>query len=44
MKSRGKLTEINDKFFSPGFTVSYDDIEDCDAQIPEDYLPEDCEV
>ena len=44
MKSSGKLTEINDKFFSPGFTVSYDDIAECDAQIPEDYLPEDCEV
>ena len=44
MKSSGKLKEINDKFFSPGFTVSYDDIAECDAQIPEDYLPEDCEV
>ena len=28
MKENGKLQEINDKFFSPGFTVSYDDIED----------------
>ena len=28
MKDNGKLQEINDKFFSPGFTVSYDDIED----------------
>jgi polar amino acid transport system substrate-binding protein len=44
MKSSGKLTELNDKFFSPGFTVSYDDIAECDAQIPADYLPEDCEV
>ena len=26
MKDNGKLQEINDKFFSPGFTVSYDDI------------------
>ena len=44
MKSSGKLTEISDKFFSPGFTVSYDDIAECDAQIPAEYLPEDCEV
>ena len=28
MKSSGKLQEINDKCFSPGFTVSYDDIAD----------------
>ena len=28
MKENGKLQEINDKFFSPGFTVSYDDIAD----------------
>ena len=28
MDSNGKLQEINDKFFSPGFTVSYDDIAD----------------
>ena len=28
MKDNGKLQEINDKFFSPGFTVTYDDIED----------------
>ena len=28
MKENGKLQEINDKFFSPGFTVTYDDIED----------------
>ena len=27
MKENGKLQEINDKFFSPGFTVTYDDIE-----------------
>ena len=26
MKDNGKLQEINDKFFSTGFTVSYDDI------------------
>jgi len=26
MDSNGKLQEINDKFFSPGFTVGYDDI------------------
>ena len=26
MKENGKLKELNDKFFSPGFTVSYDDI------------------
>ena len=26
MKDNGKLQEINDKFFSPGFTVTYDDI------------------
>jgi polar amino acid transport system substrate-binding protein len=44
MKANGKLDEISTKYFSPDFTVSYDDIAECDAQIPAEYLPEDCEL
>ena len=44
MKDSGKLAEINAKFFSPDFSVTYDDIAECDENIPADYLPEDCEV
>ena len=44
MKDSGKLAEINAKFFSPDFSVTYDDIAECDENIPEEYLPEDCEV
>ena len=44
MEKSGKLAEINAKFFSPDFTVTYDDIAECDENIPEDYLPDDCEV
>ena len=44
MKESGKLAEINAKFFSPDFSVTYDDIAECDENIPEEYLPEDCEV
>jgi len=44
MKSSGKLDEISTKYFSPDFTISYDDIAACDSQIPADYLPEDCEL
>ena len=38
-----KLAEINAKFFSPDFTVTYDDIAECDENIPEEYLPEGCD-
>ena len=44
MEASGKLAEINAKFFSPDFAVTYDDIAECDENIPEEYLPEDCEV
>ncbi len=44
MKDSGKLAEINAKFFSPDFSVTYDDIAECDENIPAEYLPEDCEV
>jgi len=44
MKANGKLDEISTKYFSPDFTVSYDDIAECDQQIPAEYLPEDCEL
>ena len=44
MKANGKLDEISTKYFSPNFTVSYDDIAECDQQIPAEYLPEDCEL
>ena len=43
MEESGKLAEINAKFFSPDFTVTYDDIAECDENIPEEYLPEGCE-
>ena len=44
MKDSGKLAEINAKFFSPDFSVTYDDIAECDENIPAEYLPDDCEV
>ena len=44
MKANGKLDEISTKYFSPDFTISYDDIATCDQQIPAEYLPEDCEL
>ena len=44
MEKSGKLAEINAKFFSPDFTVTYDDIAECDEDIPAEYLPEDCDV
>ena len=44
MKANGKLDEISTKYFSPDFTISYDDIAECDQQIPSEYLPEDCEL
>jgi hypothetical protein len=44
MEDSGKLGEINEKFFSPDLSVTYDDIAECDENIPEEYLPEDCEV
>ena len=44
MESSGKLAEINAKFFSPDFSVTYDDIAECDENIPAEYLPEDCDV
>jgi len=45
MTDSGKLGEINAKFFSPDFVVTYDDIAECDDEnIPAEYLPEDCEV
>ena len=44
MQSSGKLAEINAKFFSPDFSVTYDDIAECDENIPAEYLPEDCDV
>ena len=44
MKDSGKLAEINAKFFSPDFSVTYADIAECDENIPAEYLPEDCEV
>ena len=44
MTDSGKLGEINAKFFSPDFVVTYDDIAECDENIPAEYLPEDCEV
>ena len=44
MTDSGKLGEINAKFFSPDFAVTYDDIAECDENIPAEYLPEDCEV
>ena len=44
MTESGKLGEINAKFFSPDFAVTYDDIAECDENIPAEYLPEDCEV
>lgn len=44
MEASGKLAEINAKFFSPDFVVTYDDIAECDENIPAEYLPEDCEV
>jgi polar amino acid transport system substrate-binding protein len=43
MKDSGKLAEINAKFFSPDFSVTYDDIAECDENIPEEYLPEGCD-
>ena len=43
MEESGKLAEINAKFFSPDFTVTYDDIAECDENIPEEYLPEGCD-
>ena len=44
MTDSGKLGEINAKFFSPDFVVTYDDIAECDENIPAEYLPDDCEV
>ena len=44
MEKSGKLAEINAKFFSPDFTVTYDDIKSCDENIPEEYLEDDCEL
>ena len=44
MEANGKLKEINNKFFSPDFSVTYDDIAECDENIPEEYRPDDCEV
>jgi len=44
MQSSGKLAEINAKFFSPDFSVTYDDIAECDENIPAEYLPDDCDV
>ena len=44
MESNGKLKEINNKFFSPDFSVTYDDIAECDEDNPEEYRPDDCEV
>ena len=41
MTDSGKLGEINAKFFSPDFAVTYDDIAACDENIPEEYK-EDC--
>ena len=43
MKDSGKLAEINAKFFSPDFSVTYDDIAECDENIPVEYLPEGCD-
>ena len=43
MEESGKLAEINAKFFSPDFSVTYDDIAECDENIPEEYLPEGCD-
>ena len=42
MEASGKLAEINAKFFSQDFAVTYDDIAECDENIPEEYLPEGC--
>ena len=44
MVDSGKLAEINAKFFSPDFSVTYGDIVECDENIPEEYHPDDCEV
>jgi len=44
MEKSGKLAEINAKFFSPDFAVTYDDIKSCDENIPEEYLEDDCEL
>ena len=44
MEANGKLKEINNKFFSPDFSVTYDDIAECDENIPEEYRPDGCEV
>lgn len=44
MISNGELTKINNKFFSPDFSVTYDDIAECDEDIPEEYRPDGCEV
>ena len=44
MRDSGKLAEINAKFFSPDFSVTFDDIAECDENIPVEYLPEDCQV
>ena len=44
MESNGKLAEIYAKFFSPDFTVTYDDIAECDENIPAEYIPDDCEL
>jgi polar amino acid transport system substrate-binding protein len=44
MKANGKLDEINARYFSPNFSVTYDDIAECDPQIPVEYLPDDCEL
>ena len=43
MEASGKLAEINAKFFSPDFSVTYADIAECDENIPEEYLPEGCD-
>ena len=42
MEESGKLAEINAKFFSSDFKEP--DIATCDENIPEEYLPADCEV
>ncbi|GIS38262.1 MAG: hypothetical protein Ct9H90mP10_06630 [Actinomycetota bacterium] len=34
MEANGKLKEINNKFFSPDFSVTYDDIAECDENFP----------
>ena len=40
---KNQSAEINAKFFSPDFSVTYDDIAECDENIPEEYLPEGCD-